>query len=388
MVAKAASIDVAAVNCTPSELVLSWQNSSFSVYSSLWLRDNDPANRDARTGQRLITLLDLPQEPRLQAAELGPPAHITLSWEDGKTSTFALGWLRAFDRSLRTSARPIRLPWMGQAASAFAWCGYAEWLKDPAIREDWLYYVARDGLAFLRDVPVQQGAVLRVAGLIGCARETNEGRIFNVRSVADANNLAYTSLGLPVQTNNPYSDPVPGFQLLHCLSPAGQGGESLFVDGMAAAERVRAHDPDAFTTLCQTPILFRFQDAAVDLVAEQTMLEVDTQGEVRAIYYNDRSIAPLPLRGPSLKQYYAAYRQLAELLHQPSRLVVYRLQPGDLVLFDNTRILHGHTAFSVEGGAEPGVPHLQGCYVDADGLYSSLAVLSRVRRLPDDNASR
>jgi alpha-ketoglutarate-dependent taurine dioxygenase len=144
------------------------------------------------------------------------------------------------------------------------------------------------------------------------------------------------------------------------------------VDGMAVAERLRAHDADAFTTLSQIPILYRFEELA--LANERTMLEVDTQGEFRAIHYDDRSIAPLPLRGPRLKKYYAAYRQLAELLREPARSVGWRLQPGDLVLFDNTRILHGHAAFCV------GALHFQGCYLDADGLYSALAVLSRQRR--------
>jgi gamma-butyrobetaine dioxygenase len=367
MIAKAAEIDVAAVKCTPSELVLTWQNSTYSVYSSLWLRDNDPANRDAGTGRRMISLLDLPREPRLHAAELCPPGHITLSWEDGETSVFSLRWFRAFDLSLRIGSRPTRMPWMGQPATDFAWCDYEEWTKNPASREDWLYYVGRDGLAFLRGVPGQEGAVQRVAALIGSVRETN--------------NLAYTSPGMPAHTEDPYRDPVPGFRWLHCLSAASQGGESIFVDGMAAAERVRARDTDAFSTLCQTPILYRFQDATVDFAAERTMIEIDTQGEFRAIYYDDRSIAPLPLKGPRLKKYYPAYRQLAELLREPERSVVYRLQAGDLVLFDNTRILHGRAAFSIGADGE----HLQACYMDADGLYSSLAVLSRRRSLHDVN---
>jgi alpha-ketoglutarate-dependent taurine dioxygenase len=370
MIANTSDLDVSAVKCTPAELVLTWQNSSYSVYSALWLRDNDPANRDARTGQRLKSLVDLPREPRLSAAECGPARHLTLTWEDGATSVFALNWLRAFDRSLRIATRPTRLPWMGQPATGFAWCDYTEWTENPASREDWLYYAGRDGLAFLRDVPVQAGAILDVAALIGFVRETNHGRIFDVPSVDP----------LPVHTDNPYRDPVPGFQLLHCLSTAGQGGESIFVDGMAAAERVRAHDPDAFSTLCQTPILYRFQDATTDLVTERTMLEVDTEGQFRAIYYDDRSIAPLPLKGPRLKKFYPAYRQLAELLREAARFVVHRLQPGELVLFDNTRILHGRTAFSTD--------HLQGCYVDADGLYSSLAVLSRTRSSHDDSIGR
>jgi gamma-butyrobetaine dioxygenase len=368
MIAKAAEIDVAAVKSTPGELVLTWQNSTYSVYSSVWLRDNDPANRDARSDRRMISLVDLPPEPRLHAAEVCPPGHVTLRWEDGKTSVFPLRWFRAFDRSLRIGSRPTRMPWMGQPATDFAWCDYEEWVENPASREDWLYYVGRDGLAFLRGVPLREDAVLRVAALIGFVRDTNS--------------LACKALGVPVHTEDPYRDPVPGFQLLHCLSAAGLGGESIFVDGMAAAERVRARDSEAFSTLCQTPILYRFQDAAVDFAAERTMLEVDTQGEFRAIYYDDRSIAPLPLKGPRLKKYYPAYRQLAELLRDPARSVVYRLQPGDLVLFDNTRVLHGRNASSTDADGEHG--HLQGCYLDADGLYSSLAVLSRARSSHDD----
>jgi gamma-butyrobetaine dioxygenase len=107
---------------------------------------------------------------------------------------------------------------------------------------------------------------------------------------------------------------------------------------------------------------------------------VDTHGRFRSIHYDDRSIAPLPLKGPLLKKYYAAYRQLAGLFCDPARSVAHRLQPGELVLFDNTRILHGRK----EG--EGGSCHLQGCYLDADGLYSSLAVLSRKRSSPHDGS--
>jgi gamma-butyrobetaine dioxygenase len=369
MIAKEDDLAVTAVECTPGEVTLTWHDSFYSVYSALWLRDNDPVHRDARTGQRLISLVDLPQQPRLKAAEPQPPGHLTVSWEDGKTSVFALSWLRAYDRSLRIGSRPTRMPWMGQPATAFARCDYAEWMENPASREDWLYYAGRDGLAFLGNVSVENRAVMRVAERIGFIRETNHGGVFDVPSVTDR--------ALPVRTGDPYRDPVPGFQLLHCLSASGEGSESIFVDGMAVAERLRAHDIDVFNLLCQTPILFRFQDAEVDLVAERAMLELDTQGQFRTIYYNDRSIAPLPLKGPRLKKFYAAYGQLARLLHETERSVVCRLQPGDLVLIDNTRVLHGH-------GASTGVRQLQGCYVDADGLYSSLAVLSRSRRSRHD----
>jgi alpha-ketoglutarate-dependent taurine dioxygenase len=373
MIVKEPDIAVAALKCTPGELEITWQNSTYSVYSSVWLRDNDPVNRNPLTGHRLVSLLDLPGVPQLQAAEPQPVGHITLSWDDGKTSVFPLSWFRAFDRSLRMSPRPTRLPWMGQPAEAFAWCDYSEWIANPASREDWLYYVGRDGLAFLRDVPADEGAgkaaLLRIAAYISVGGETNDSRLFDIRGVAETSNNGYIIPAPRVHTDRPYRDPVPGFQLLHCLSAAGHGGESVFVDGMAVAERLRAHDPDAFATLSQIPILYRFEE--LGLATERTMLEVDTQGEFRAIYYDDRSIAPLSLKGPRLKKYYAAYRQLAELLSEPARSVGYRLQPGELVLFDNTRILHGHVALSASAR------HFQGYHLDADGVYSALALLSR-----------
>ena len=53
----------------------------------------------------------------------------------------------------------------------------------------------------------------------------------------------------------------------------------------------------------------------------------------------------------------------------------FRLAAGDCLVFDNTRILHARTAFSMTPDS-PG-RRLQGCYADLDGLASTLAVLRR-----------
>jgi alpha-ketoglutarate-dependent taurine dioxygenase len=359
---------------TPEELTLTWDNSMHSVYSAFWLRDNDPVHRDPATGQRLISLIDLPSEPKLHAVEPRRPGHLTLLWEDGAISHFSLAWLRAFDRSLRIGHRPVRMPWLANPSAAFAHCDYQQWKEDAGSREEWLYFAGRDGIAFLTGVPVAEGAVREVAEFISLPCDASSGPVAHLhsRGMLSAGPHNQPS-GLPVQTDQPYRDPVPSFQMRHCLSAADQGGESLFLDGFAVAERIRAGDPDHFQLLKETPVLFQFQDAHVDLVAERTMIELDTLGQFRSIHYNDRFLAPLPLKAPKLKKFYPAYRNLADLLRDPQRQVVHRLEPGELVLFDNSRILHGHAAFS--GGAR----RLQTCFLDADGLYSSLAVLSRTR---------
>ena len=84
-----------------------------------------------------------------------------------------------------------------------------------------------------------------------------------------------------------------------------------------------------------------------------------------------------PLRRPYAEviAFYTAYRRWAELLAQPGRQLNLRLAPGDCLVFDNTRVLHARTAFSLNPGSSE--RHLQGCYADLDGLASTLAVLSR-----------
>ena len=49
------------------------------------------------------------------------------------------------------------------------------------------------------------------------------------------------------------------------------------------------------------------------------------------------------------------------------------LQAGDLVMFDNCRLLHGRTGFD----PAEGLRHLQGCYIDIDGPRSLYRVLRR-----------
>ena len=66
-------------------------------------------------------------------------------------------------------------------------------------------------------VPVTEDAIFAAMAIVGRVAETNYGLVFDVRSVAQPENLAYSDLGLGLHTDNPYREPVPGFQALHVL---------------------------------------------------------------------------------------------------------------------------------------------------------------------------
>ncbi len=69
---------------------------------------------------------------------------------------------------------------------------------------------------------------------------------------------------------------------------------------------------------------------------------------------------------------YESLRVFAEMARDPRFQLTYPFRPGDLVGFDNRRILHGRDSF--ESG---GTRHLRGCYADHDDLFSRLRVLRR-----------
>jgi gamma-butyrobetaine dioxygenase len=73
------------------------------------------------------------------------------------------------------------------------------------------------------------------------------------------------------------------------------------------------------------------------------------------------------------RTYQRARRHLAELLVDPRFEVRFALQPGEVEVFDNARVLHGRTGFDPQEGDR----HLQGCYIDGDAPRSRYRMLER-----------
>ncbi len=365
---------VASAEC----LTIVWQDGRTSEFASLWLRDNVREDRDPHNGQRLIDITDLPEKPRIRSAAAANGV-VRIDWEDeSRSACFELEWLaaHAFGGGERRAELAPRA-WLeggGLLASRdFAWASLAAAREDSRARLTWLTRLLQDGLAFLSGVPAQETALLEAMPLVGRVLETNYGLTFDVRSVPQPENLAYSDLGLGLHTDNPYRDPVPGFQALHALIASSEGGDSLFADGFALAEHLRATDPGAFAQLTSTAVPFHYRSADADLYAERPLIQLSVRGEVTAVHYNSRSIAPVAAAARETAVFYAAYRCFAALLRDTRFQLNMRLDAGTVAVFDNQRILHGRTAFS--SARQP--RHLRGCYLARDSVYSETALLRR-----------
>ena len=351
----------------------------------MWLRDNCgcAACRDPRNDQKLFQITDLPHGLAVSALSPatvdGAPGWEVVWQPDGHVSRYGEAWLgAALDPGAATAVTDQRTEdaktlWRAQdLADSLPSASWADYQRDPATRLRALEAVGRLGFALLRGVPVHEGQVAEVAETFGFVRETNYGRIFEVRVEENPNNLAFTGERITPHTDNPYRDPVPTLQLLHCLVNSAEGGESGLVDGFRAAALLREEDPDAFDVLTRTPVPFGFADSTTRLSAHRPIIGTDPQGRIREIRFNNRSSGTLRLPADRIEAFYAAYRAFAEILLRPGLQLDFRLAPGDCLVFDNTRLLHARTAFASNGGR-----HLQGCYADLDGLFSTVAVLRR-----------
>jgi gamma-butyrobetaine dioxygenase len=96
-------------------------------------------------------------------------------------------------------------------------------------------------------------------------------------------------------------------------------------------------------------------------------------GAIVAVHYNNRSIAPMQLPADETEAFYASYRFFAGLLRDPRFQLELHLSDGELVAFDNRRVLHGRTAFLSARYPR----HLRGCYLTRDSVYSEAALLRR-----------
>ncbi len=95
------------------------------------------------------------------------------------------------------------------------------------------------GFVIIKNVPTENNFIVNFANSIGSVRRTNFGEHFNVRSKSDPNDLAYTSLHITPHTDNPYRNPVPCIQILHCIENEVSGGYSTLVDGYTVTENLK-----------------------------------------------------------------------------------------------------------------------------------------------------
>ena len=316
--------------------------------------------------------------PDLDAAwvSITDAGELRVEWQpEGHVSDYDSDWLRGHRGGGhgRSHWGPAPTTWGAELSKAMPDADYDAVTGSDRALLHWFRLLRDFGIAVLRGTPCAPLSVLALAGLIGPARATNFGEHFDVVSKPAPNSNAYTTLGLLCHTDLPNWERPPDYQLLHCLKNDADGGASILVDGFRAAEELRRREPGAFRLLTRFPVDFRFQDNESDIRFRAPTIGLDEAGAVTEVRFNFAVMDAIGAPAESMGALCRALRAFAAVIRDPVLECHYRLNPGELLVFDNRRVLHGRAAFDPSTGRR----HLQGCYVDRDQLLSRIRVLER-----------
>ena len=365
---------ITSITPSPRAVSLNWSDGSSQLVPYIWLRDNDPTELHPKTRERTFDLLSVSLD--VKPVEIScNPTEINLLWPNRlEHSIYSAEWLLSHrvNGSESDPSAVNRTPWTTKSMLKIPRFS-AVLCRDPIYLKSALVSLKESGLIIINELSDDPDAGSNFANQIGFKRETNFGVMFDVISKPDPNNLAYTSLALPLHTDLPNQEAVPGFQFLHCYVNNSAGGESLFADGLAIAQQFSITNPEHYSVLAHTDIPWRFHDQTCDIRHRRPIISLDQNGQFKSFTFNAHIADVLDLPTSEIYSFYAAYRALMEVIRRDEFKISYRLMPGEMAVFDNHRVLHGREAFDPASGSR----HLRGYYVEHNEIDSCIRVLTR-----------
>jgi len=372
---------------------MAWADGTSLRAYSLWLREQavGAGGVDVSTREGLMDPALLGDDVRVDAAAITPDGALSIRWQpDGVEAIYHPGWLRhvAERQHLPTSWLPEQVVWTAADRSEPPTHDGSRILDDDETFAAYLADLVSFGLARLRNLPTDLDFGLEFAKLIGPVRDSNFGPIWDVKAdiplegASATNSTANTTRRLGPHTDLPTRELPPGYQFLHCVENTTQGGNSTMADGVAVVDHLAQNHPEHYDALTTLRWVFFNRGIGIDHRWSGPIIDHGVPGSpltLRAFYplkaFPDMEEADIP-------RAYAAAKCFSEVAADPRFQLSYPFVAGDMIGFDNRRILHGRDAYS-SGGQR----HLRGFYIDHDEILSRARVSARSQsRLPTPSA--
>jgi trimethyllysine dioxygenase len=359
---------IASLRTTDDGLDVRWDDGATSTYPWLWLRDHDSATLHPVTQQRQLHTAAVDSTIRGTATSMAERS-VVIEWSDGSpTSTLDAEFLARFrtPAPALTAVAAERVHWDAETiAEQWPTVPYAAVIEGDDGLNEWIRKVATYGFCIVTGTPTTIEATDHLVRRVGYIRETIFGGFWDFQADLSKADTAYTNLELLPHTDGTYSHDAPGLQLLHCLAFDGTGGQSTMVDGFRIASELRSSQPDMYEVLSRVEVPGQYIGDGSHLMASRPVFRHDQSGELVQVSYNNADRAPFLLPPREMDQFYAAIRAF-ESLSNDHRLQWRRVNPpGEAMLFDNWRVLHGRTSYT-------GHRHLCGAYVNREDYESRL----------------
>jgi gamma-butyrobetaine dioxygenase len=339
-----------------------------AYFNAYWLRDNCATSFDSQTRERTFDIFHMEKAPVALQADITSEG-LAVVWGDGHRSIYAMEFLEKYAEGKRR-ADPANLPrraWYSDHYASIAKFSQPQLLTDKNEVKKWIEALLVDGVSIVTDMPDSNEGLTETVKLIGHVRPTFFGEFFDVKTHIKPTNLAYTAKALEMHTDTPAEDMAPGIQFLHCRANSVEGGQNLFLDGMAVADDLRVEDPEAFRLLSETDIPYYCEHDDYDMRSRQRVIELDEHGVVTGVTISQHMADIFDLPQEFMDSYYPAFCKFGRMLQSEKYMMRFRLNATECIVFDNHRIVHGRSAYSATSGDR----YLRGTYSDRGEMRST-----------------
>lgn len=381
-------IPLVAAELEANQVTVIWQDHLQASFHNIWLRHSPGypgSSRPAGAAGRFPTtqVSTTPTKATISSA-----GNLQLDWNNGVVSEHSTSWLREniYDKETLKQKRRHVVLWNSESVNQHSEFDFDLLSTSDNTVIELFEHLLDHGVAILRNVPTKLNTIADVGSLLGhmpanlYSDDPEQSAIGNVKvdpSVSVATNMCHF---LGPHTDTCWRQTLSGLVLLHCLKAHPEGGRSIVVDGFTVANRLRDEDLSAYNLLAQVPIDFASKVAEQDDWRVQgRIISIAVDGNLEGIRYNGNSIGQLELPVELIEPVYQALEKFEAILYDKALWWQPMLQPGDLLIVDNHRVLHGREAF------DPGIAerHLQTCAVDRDDFHNSYRRLAKKLDKPD-----
>uniref|UniRef100_A0A8D8Q2K0 Gamma-butyrobetaine dioxygenase n=1 Tax=Cacopsylla melanoneura TaxID=428564 RepID=A0A8D8Q2K0_9HEMI len=342
---------------------------------------HDKFNNEVEATKMIANSVEENDEPSV-TGDINRTYKVKIKWEDKHKSEYSLNWLleRTFTTNNRAKLDQVykirQIPWTSeqfeQICSRF---NFSDVLNDERILLKWLECLSTYGVAIVTRAGVEIGALKQLASRVGFLKRTQYGETFRVEAKTGTSNVAYLSSKLQLHTDLPYYEYKPGLNMLHCLIQAEGNlqGINQLVDCLAVIHHLRTNQRSVFDILSKT--IVDWSDYGEDSgykfanIHRAPVICLDSRGEVSRVNFSQpQRDSVFNVTIEEVEPWYEAMAEFTRLLHDPKYLLEFKLSPGEILTFDNIRLVHGRLGYE-------GERLLEGGYLDWDLVRSRIRVL-------------
>ena len=357
------------VKILPDKLKILFTNKIEDSFLNIWLRDHakDDDSWDSRSNQRKIFTAKLDPKLHIKKAEVKDNGKsIDILWSDSNkiinySSKFFLDNLT----NLKVKDKNLKI-WKYKDLDKNIYINFKDAISENGYK-NFLKKLYKYGFIVVQNCKTELSSVEKIANKIGYVRESIFGGLWSFESDEHKADSAYTQDELRPHTDSTYSNDAPGLQLLLCCHYKASGGESIMVDGFKIAEKIKNEKKEIYDLLTNVEVTGQYVGDGVSLEAKRPIFKLNSYKELIQVSFNNYDRAPFRMNEYKTKKFYEAIREFDLIANDREYQWRRVLKPGDLLIFNNWRILHGRGSFK-------GDRKMSGCYINKEDFDSSCRI--------------